>query len=54
MWRTGANANTTISFSEDVKVAGKDVKKGKYEKSDNSIFLFRNLNDLNVKIQIIF
>ena len=30
MWRTGANANTTISFSEDVKVAGKDLKKGKY------------------------
>jgi tetratricopeptide (TPR) repeat protein len=30
MWRTGANANTTVSFSEDVKVAGKDLKKGKY------------------------
>ncbi len=29
-WRTGANANTTISFSEDVKIAGKDLKKGKY------------------------
>lgn len=27
MWRTGANANTTISFSEDVKVGGKDLKK---------------------------
>ena len=30
MWRTGANANTTISFSEDVKIGGKDLKKGKY------------------------
>ncbi|WP_445915209.1 DUF2911 domain-containing protein [Flavobacterium sp.] len=30
MWRTGANANTTISFTEDVKVGGKDLKKGKY------------------------
>lgn len=29
-WRTGANANTTISFSEDVKILGKDLKKGKY------------------------
>jgi tetratricopeptide (TPR) repeat protein len=29
-WRTGANANTTISFSEDVKIAGKELKKGKY------------------------
>ena len=27
---TGANANTTITFSEDVKIAGKDLKKGKY------------------------
>ncbi|MCL9770478.1 DUF2911 domain-containing protein [Flavobacterium sp. HXWNR69] len=30
MWRTGANGNTTISFSDDVKVAGKELKKGKY------------------------
>lgn len=29
-WRTGANANTTISFSENVKVCGKDLAKGKY------------------------
>lgn len=29
-WRTGANANTIVSFSEDVKIAGKDLKKGKY------------------------
>ncbi len=30
MWRTGANANTTISFSEDVMIDGKPLKKGKY------------------------
>ena len=29
-WRTGANANTTISFSENVTIAGKELKKGKY------------------------
>lgn len=30
MWRTGANAATKITFSEDVKVEGKDVKAGTY------------------------
>ncbi len=30
LWRTGANANTTISFSEDVVIDGKTLKKGKY------------------------
>jgi hypothetical protein len=30
LWRTGANANTTISFSEDVIIAGATLKKGKY------------------------
>ena len=30
IWRTGANQGTTISFSDDVKVGGKDVKKGEY------------------------
>jgi Protein of unknown function (DUF2911) len=30
LWRTGANANTTISFSEDVMIDGKSLKKGKY------------------------
>lgn len=29
-WRTGANANSTISFSEDVTIDGKMLKKGKY------------------------
>jgi len=29
-WRTGANASTKIGFSTDVKIAGNDVKAGKY------------------------
>src|SRR3970040_3180287 len=31
LWRTGANENTTISFSDDVIIGGKTLKKGKYE-----------------------
>jgi hypothetical protein len=30
IWRTGANNGTVISFSDDVKVDGKDIKKGEY------------------------
>lgn len=30
VWRTGANANTVITFSDDVKVGGKALKKGSY------------------------
>ena len=29
-WRTGANANTLISFSEDVTIQGNTLKKGQY------------------------
>lgn len=29
-WRTGANASTKITFSDDVKLEGKDVKAGTY------------------------
>ncbi len=29
-WRTGANANTIVTFSEDVKIGGKDLPKGSY------------------------
>jgi hypothetical protein len=51
MWRTGANANTIISFSEDVKVVGKDLKKGKYAlyttpKADSwDIIFYRDTNN---------
>ena len=30
LWRTGANGNTTISFSDDVVISGITLKKGKY------------------------
>lgn len=30
LWRTGANANSTISFSDNVTIGGKELKKGKY------------------------
>lgn len=30
IWRTGANASTKLTFSEDVKVAGNDLKAGTY------------------------
>lgn len=30
VWRAGANENTTISFTHDVKVEGKDLAKGTY------------------------
>ncbi|MEO7977258.1 DUF2911 domain-containing protein [Flavobacterium sp.] len=30
LWRTGANENTIISFSDDVVIDGKILKKGKY------------------------
>ena len=30
VWRTGANANTTVTFSDDVLINGVTLKKGKY------------------------
>ena len=30
LWRTGANANTIVSFSDDVVINGTTLKKGKY------------------------
>lgn len=30
VWRTGANKNTTITFSDDVTIAGQEVKAGSY------------------------
>jgi len=38
MWRTGANKNSIITFSDDVTIAGQDVKAGSYA-------LFTKLND---------
>lgn len=30
LWRTGANASTKLTFSENVKIAGQELKKGTY------------------------
>ncbi|MBK9734607.1 MAG: DUF2911 domain-containing protein [Saprospiraceae bacterium] len=30
MWRTGANKNSIVTFSDDVMIAGKELKKGAY------------------------
>ena len=30
IWRTGANANTKITFSDDIMINGKELKKGSY------------------------
>jgi tetratricopeptide (TPR) repeat protein len=45
VWRTGANANTIISFSDDVTIDGKTLPKGKYSlytlpKADNWEVIF--------------
>lgn len=50
LWRTGANENTTISFSDDVVIDGKTLPKGKYAlyttpKADNWEFVFYTLTD---------
>lgn len=43
MWRTGANANTKITFSEDVEIGGKAVKAGSY-----AVFTKPGLNSWDV------
>ncbi len=30
VWRTGANTSTTITFAQNTKIAGKEIKKGAY------------------------
>ena len=54
MWRTGANANSTISFSEDVTIDGKTLKKGKYAlfitpKAENwDVYFYSNTDNWGV------
>ncbi len=49
-WRAGANENTTITFSEDVKVGGKPVKAGKYgffiavKENNEATIILSNIN----------
>jgi hypothetical protein len=50
VWRTGANENTTISFSDDVVIDGKTLPRGKYAlytipKADNWEILFYATTD---------
>lgn len=50
LWRTGANENTTISFSDDVIIDGKTLAKGKYAlyttpKADNWEIIFYSKTD---------
>src|SRR6478609_2309905 len=52
VWRTGANAATTIEFDKPVKVEGKDVPAGKYalftipNESEWVIILSKNSNQM--------
>ncbi|MBA3985446.1 MAG: DUF2911 domain-containing protein [Flavobacteriales bacterium] len=43
LWRTGANARTKITFSNDVTIGGKDLKKGTY-----ALFTIPNQNQWEV------
>ena len=50
LWRTGANENTTITFSDDVIIDGKTLAKGKYAiyttpKADNWEIVFYSKTD---------
>ena len=51
LWRTGANENTTISFSEDVIIDGKTLPKGKYAlyttpRADNwEVFFYKSTDN---------
>jgi hypothetical protein len=50
LWRTGANENTTISFSDDVVIDGKTLPKGKYAlyttpRADNWEIIFYTATD---------
>jgi hypothetical protein len=50
LWRTGANENSTISFSDDVVIDGKTLSKGKYAlfttpKADNWEIVFYSKTD---------
>lgn len=50
MWRLGANKNTIISFSDDVKVNGNELKKGSYAlfaKPNKDVWTIYFYNDTN-------
>lgn len=51
VWRAGANKNTTVEFSENVKIGDQDLEKGKYgffiipEESGIWTVIFNKTND---------
>lgn len=51
VWRAGANENTTVSFSKNVKIDGKSLDAGKYgffivpKETGNWIVIFNKKND---------
>lgn len=51
LWRTGANQNTIITFSDDVKIGGKEVKKGSYalyskpNKDSWEVYFYNDINN---------
>ncbi len=51
VWRTGANENTTISFSTDVEIEGKKLAKGKYalytkpEKNSTEVYFYKSTDN---------
>ena len=57
IWRTGANADTTIEFSDDVIIAGVKLKTGKYSlftrpgKSKWEIFFYKNFKNSGVPVE---
>lgn len=54
LWRTGANANTTIKFDEDIVFGGQKVKAGKYAiftkpgKKEWEVYLFAKTDNWGV------
>ena len=56
IWRTGANANTKITFSDDVKIGGGILKAGTYaiysrpDKLTWDIYFYTKYNNWNILI----
>lgn len=56
-WRTGANAPTTISFSDDVMIGGQKLPKGQYVLTsipgeENWTIIFKNQGSETIRLQV--